>query len=127
MSDGPPEVQTVDDYLEHYGVVGMKWGVKRGNGNIAFAKGVRKVEKLNKRADKLKAKGLKKQYKGAKRFNQKKMVKGMKMTMKAAKLEKRAKKFEIQMAKNLSTVSVKSLTPDQKEAGKKYLHVLGQR
>lgn len=117
----------MNDVLSHYGVRGMRWGVKKGNGNIAFAKAVGKAQKLEKRAEKLKVRGAKIQYKGAKRFNQKKMVKGMRMTLKAAKIEKRARKWELKMAKELSTVSVKSLTPDQKEAGKQYLHVLSQR
>ena len=40
-----------EDYLAHYGVIGMKWGI-RHNPQKAYEKASRKRDKLNKKADK---------------------------------------------------------------------------
>lgn len=34
-----------DDYLEHYGVKGMKWGVRRSDEQLSAAKSARKTER----------------------------------------------------------------------------------
>ena len=39
------------DYLAHYGIIGMKWGVHR-NPQRAYEKATRKFDKLTKRSDK---------------------------------------------------------------------------
>ena len=41
-----------NDELKHYGVKGMKWGVRRGNSAKAYAKASRKLEKLDRRVEK---------------------------------------------------------------------------
>lgn len=40
-----------DDELMHYGVLGMKWGVHRGNVAQAYSKGMAKRRKLEKRVE----------------------------------------------------------------------------
>lgn len=45
-----------DQELMHYGVVGMKWGVRRGKANQAYSKGVRKLQKLESKEQKFKTK-----------------------------------------------------------------------
>ena len=41
--------------LYHYGVLGMKWGVRRGNTAKAYAKASKKLTKLDKKVDKAEA------------------------------------------------------------------------
>ena len=40
-----------DNYLIHYGVLGMKWGVRKGNYSTTFVKASKKADKLKTRAD----------------------------------------------------------------------------
>lgn len=41
-----------DGELYHYGVLGMKWGIRRGNTAKAYEKASKKLQKLDKKADK---------------------------------------------------------------------------
>ena len=41
--------------LYHYGVLGMKWGIRRGNTTKAYAKASKKLTKLDKKVDKAEA------------------------------------------------------------------------
>lgn len=43
------EADTVDDFLAHYGIKGMKWGVNRSKGSRPISK--REQKQINKRAD----------------------------------------------------------------------------
>lgn len=53
--------------LKHYGVLGMKWGVRRGNSSRAYEKASKKLRKLNSRADRLMDKAYDKKAKADKK------------------------------------------------------------
>ena len=55
--------------LYHYGVVGMKWGIRRGNAAKAYMKSSRKLDKLNKKATKYTNKANRKAQKFEKLMN----------------------------------------------------------
>lgn len=114
----------VDDFLEHIGVKGMKWGVRKGKGSKVFKKASKKAIRLEKRASKLSRKGAKLQYKGAKWGNFRKIRRGMRLSYKGTKKAEKLRKWEAQMAKHLKNVKVSELDYKHKEAGKQYLHML---
>lgn len=92
--------------LYHYGVLGMKWGVKR-NAAKTYAKAVRKREQLIDRASKEKLKGarltnkstgvssiIKNRIPIVKQLNSITKMRGASASFKGAKLERQARKLE---------------------------------
>ena len=124
MSDGNVANDPVDEFLEHIGVKGMKWGVRKGKGSKVFAKAAKKATKLEKKSSKLARRAAKLQYKGAKWGNFRKIRKGMRLNYKSTKKAEKLRKWELQMAKHLKDVKVSELEYKHKEAGKQYLHLL---
>jgi hypothetical protein len=124
MSDKVIAVDPVDEFLEHIGVRGMKWGVRRGNQSRTFARASKKAVKLEKKAARLTKRGAKLQYKGSKWGSFRKIRKGMRLSYKGTKYLEKSRKWELKMAQHLQGVKVSELQPKHKDKGKQYLHML---
>ena len=131
----------VNGELYHYGVAGMKWGVRRGNVSRAYAKAARKANKLEKKYIKTNMKAAKLEVKAAKALRKaggfsvgvdtkrnnkavRMQGKAAKMTYKAAKLQKKHAKWVKAMSKTFANTNVKDINPKDLDAGKKYTYML---
>lgn len=121
--------------LMHYGVLGMKWGVRRGNTSKAFAKAARKANKLeskametNLKSAKLAKKALKKEMRATNEDQAKKarekQFKANKLKLKSAKLKKKAIKWEKRMEKEFANVKKSDISKEHLDAGKRYAYML---
>ena len=121
--------------LMHYGVLGMKWGVRRGNASKAFAKAAKKANKLeykatqaNLKSAKLAKKALKKEMRATNEDQFKKarkqQFKANKLKLKSAKLEKKALKWTKSMEKEFAKVKMSNISKEHLDVGKQYLYML---
>lgn len=121
--------------LYHYGVVGMKRGVRRGNASKHFSKASKKVDKLKNRAAKanLKSASLRRLAlkKEARAFTSAQYEKARKiernaasLQLKSAKLERRAMRWEKNMEKVFREIKVSDIKAEDLETGKKYAYML---
>lgn len=120
-----------ENELMHYGVLGMRWGIRKGRASQAYSRGVKKLKKLDKNAHKLETKSAKTDYKSAKQLSKGHIKKGMKLEGKAkklnyksVKLQNKGRKFYKQMEKEFANVDVKSLNPSDIEYGKRYANIV---
>lgn len=123
------------DELKHYGVLGMKWGVRRGRSSTAFAKSAKKANKLNKKVTTTKLKSAKLADKALKKevaaTSEKKYQKARKMQFKAnklnlksAKLQKKAMKWEKKMESTFSEIKMSDISPEDLAIGRRYTYML---
>lgn len=121
--------------LYHYGVRGMRWGVRKGNVSGAFAKASKKARRLETKSTKLKLKSAKLDNKAMKierrSSNEKKLDKARKMHQKAIKLSHKSAKLQVKgmkwvksMEKVFSKVSMSDVSQDALDAGRKYTYML---
>lgn len=124
--------------LQHYGVLGMKWGVRK-NPTKAYNKADKKKKKLEAKSAKyavksakLRSKSLKKsvratserQYKKARKLE----FESNKLNLKSAKLQKKGLKWTKAMEKTFAGYDIKRLSKmEQKELGQKYIYEVIKR
>ena len=119
------------DELAHYGVVGMKWGVRKGNYTKAYKKATKKAGKLEKKYNKANAKAAKANAKMSKNStfkSNKKLLKRMrkahKLSAKAAKAELRGAKWTAKMEQTFKGVKISDIDKEVLDAGRKYMYML---
>lgn len=122
----------VADELMHYGVVGMKWGVRK-DPKKAYSKASKKLDKLDKKVSKRKDTVSKRtrtynrsKYGWGLRKPEKEKRKLGRAQYKYEKSVRRAAKWVSQMEDEFSKTNVK-LSPAQVKKGKEYVDILARR
>lgn len=128
---------TREDWLAHYGVKGMKWGVRR-NPSKAYNKAVKKAKKIENKATKLEVKGDKKLYKSSKKMARatdmndykkavKLQLKGNKYNLKSAKLKKKGLKWKREMDKVFKDYDIKKVKKETTFRGQQFVYELTKK
>lgn len=109
--------------IEHYGVLGMKWGVRK-NPQKAVQKASKKLTKLTKKSEKQKVRSDKYAWKSetawTKYTARKKRAKSKKAQFKSTKYTAKAKKWATKMEKYLSSTKIEDLDSEYINIGRQY-------
>lgn len=108
--------EDADQYLEHYGVLGMKWGVRK-DPQKAYSKAMKKLRKLDTKkeklaikSDKIAVKAAKKAYKSETKFSAKGRAKAytkyLKLNRKSAKKLYKSDKYRKKAKKWVNAMNV---------------------
>lgn len=115
----------------HYGVLGMRWGIRKGRASQAYSKGVKKLKKIDKEANRLKTKSAHTAYRAAKKMARGNIEGGMKLegksrklSYKSTKLQNKGKNFYKKMEREFANVDMKTLNPSDIEYGKRYANIV---
>lgn len=121
--------------LYHYGVVGMKWGVRRGNTSKAYEKASKKLKKLDAKADRLMDKAYEKKAKADKKASsffaseksaRKADFKAQKALRKSVVATRKAQKWLNTMDATFKNTPEK-LSKEQVDMGRTYLERMNMR
>ena len=121
--------------LYHYGVLGMKWGIRRGNTTKAYAKASKKLTKLDKKVNKAEALARKRRgqvdaaaasFFSTKRRIDKAETRSKKASAKAALRNRKAERWYKSMEKAFADTDI-SMTKEQVTMGKRYMDHMNLR
>lgn len=125
------------DYLAHYGVVGMKWGVRK-NPSKAYTKAVKKKNKLQSKALDKTNKSIKKEKQASKTLRKAKTEKELKkaqrkiwkaedLSIQSKHLQKKAMKWQKQMDKVFADYDVNRVKKETVLKGEKFVYELTKK